>query len=43
VRLLGNVTGMDPQQLHIGMPLEAEFIEVEPGYMLYAFRARHQD
>jgi uncharacterized OB-fold protein len=40
VRLLGNLNGMEPQALRIGMPLEAEFVEVEPGYVLYAFRAR---
>jgi uncharacterized protein len=43
VRLLGNVTGVDAEALRIGLPLEAEFIEVEPGYVLYAFRARRQD
>jgi uncharacterized OB-fold protein len=43
VCLLGNVTGSDAAALRIGMPLEAEFIEVEPGYVLYAFRARGQD
>ena len=30
VRLLGNVVGMDPEALRIGMPLAAEFTEVEP-------------
>ena len=43
VRLLGNLTGTEPAALRIGMPLEAEFIEVEPGYVLYAFRAPRQD
>lgn len=43
VRLLGNVTGMDPEALRIGMALEAEFVEVEPGYVLYAFRRRDLD
>ena len=43
VRLLGNITGLDAAALRIGMPLEAEFIEVEPGYVLHAFRARSED
>jgi uncharacterized OB-fold protein len=43
VRLLGNVTGVDAESLRIGLPLEAEFIEVEPGYVLYAFRPRRRD
>jgi uncharacterized protein len=43
VRLLGNLQGTEPQALRIGMPLEAEFVEVEPGYVLYAFRARSQE
>jgi uncharacterized OB-fold protein len=43
VRLLGNVTGIDPGTLRIGLPLEAEFVEVEPGYVLFAFRPRTQD
>jgi uncharacterized protein len=38
VRLLGNLNGVEPHGLRIGMPLEAEFVEVEPGYVLYAFR-----
>jgi hypothetical protein len=40
VRLLGNLTAAEPENLRIGMPLEVEFVEVEPGYVLYAFRAR---
>jgi uncharacterized OB-fold protein len=43
VRLLGNVQGTAPQALRVGMPLRAEFVEVEPGYVLYAFRARGED
>jgi hypothetical protein len=40
VRLLGNLTGTEAAAIRIGMPLEVEFTEVEPGYVLYAFHAR---
>ena len=38
VRLLGNLSGLAPSAVYIGMPLQVEFVEVEPGYTLYAFR-----
>lgn len=40
VRLIGNLPGMDPAAVRIGMPVEAEFVEVEPGYVLHVFRER---
>jgi len=40
VRLIGNLHGLAPDAVRIGMPVEAQFDEVEPGYVLYAFRAR---
>ena len=43
VRVLGNVTGVPAAELRIGMPLEVEFVEVEPGYLLYAFHSPRQD
>jgi uncharacterized OB-fold protein len=39
VRLVANLTGMSAQQVHIGMPVEVEFVEVAPDYVLYAFHA----
>jgi uncharacterized OB-fold protein len=38
VRLVGNLSDIGPDAVRIGMPVEAEFREVEPGYVLYAFR-----
>jgi uncharacterized OB-fold protein len=38
VRLVGNLSDVAPEAVRIGMPVEAEFREVEPGYVLYAFR-----
>ncbi len=38
VRLVGNLRGIAAAEVRIGMPVETEFIEVEPGYTLYAFR-----
>ncbi len=38
VRLVGNLRGVAAAEVHIGMAVEAEFVEVEPGYALYAFR-----
>jgi uncharacterized protein len=38
VRLIGNLSGVDATQVRIGQPVAVEFIEVEPGYVLYAFR-----
>ena len=43
VRLLGNLRAVAPAAVCIGMPVQVEFVEVEPGYVLYAFRARRQD
>jgi uncharacterized OB-fold protein len=40
VRLLGDLRGLTPSAVYIGMPVEVEFIDVEPGYTLYAFRER---
>jgi len=40
VRLIGNLPDVDRVALRIGLPVEAYFIEVEPGYVLYAFRER---
>ena len=31
---------MSPERVRIGMPVEVEFAEVEPGYVLYAFHER---
>jgi len=42
VRLIGNLPGVDSAALRIGLPVEAYFIEVEPGYVLYAFRERRE-
>jgi uncharacterized OB-fold protein len=40
VRLVANLTGVRAEEMRIGMPLEVEFNEVEPGYVLYAFHRR---
>jgi uncharacterized protein len=40
VRLIGNVVELPVDEVRIGMPVEAVFRQVEPGYSLYAFRAR---
>ena len=40
VRLLGNLRAVAPAAVCIGMPVQVEFVEVEPGYTLYAFRLR---
>jgi uncharacterized protein len=40
VRLVGNLIGISPAEARIGLPVETQFVEVEPGYTLYAFRAR---
>ncbi len=42
VRLVGNLSGLSPQAVRIGLAVEAEFREVEPGYVLYGFRARQE-
>jgi len=41
VRLVGNLVGVDAEAVRVGMPVEATFREVEPGFVLYAFRERH--
>lgn len=40
VRLIGNLPGTGAHAVRVGMPVEVEFREVEPGYVLYVFRAR---
>lgn len=40
VRLIANLPGVSRERVRIGMPLEVEFAEVEPGYVLYAFHER---
>ena len=40
VRLVGNLPGLQPHEVRIGLPVQVEYVEVEPGYVLYAFRAR---
>jgi len=40
VRLVGNLTGTAHGAVSIGLPVQADFIEVEAGYVLYAFRGR---
>ena len=39
VRLVANLAGVSAQQVHIGMPVEVEFVDVAPDYVLYAFHA----
>lgn len=39
VRLVANARDLAAEDLVIGMPLELDFFEVEPGYLLPAFRA----
>ena len=40
VRLIGNLHRLPPDAVRIGMPVEVQFEEVEPGYVLYSFRQR---
>jgi uncharacterized protein len=40
VRLIANLQGVSTEAVRIGMPVEARFVEVEPGYVLYAFGER---
>jgi uncharacterized protein len=40
VRLIGNLIDIGPEAVRIGMPVQAQFMEVEPGYVLYGFRGR---
>jgi hypothetical protein len=41
VRLVANLAGISAAQARIGLPVEVQFLEVEPGYILYAFGPRH--
>ncbi|MHB9879307.1 bifunctional MaoC family dehydratase N-terminal/OB-fold nucleic acid binding domain-containing protein [Pacificimonas sp. ICDLI1SI03] len=38
VRLVANVLDADPKEVEIGRKVEVDFVEVEPGYILPAFR-----
>jgi len=40
VRLVGNLIGVPLARVCIGMPVQSQFVEVEPGYWLYAFGER---
>ncbi len=40
VRVVSNLAGIGADRVRIGMPVEVEFTEVEPGYVLYAFHER---
>lgn len=40
VRLVGNLSGIPLARVSIGMPVQVQFVEVEPGYWLYAFGER---
>lgn len=40
IRLIANLPRMSPERVRIGMPVEVEFAEVAPGYVLYAFHER---
>jgi len=40
VRVVGNLVDLSPEAVRIGMTVEAIFREVEPGFVLYAFRER---
>ena len=42
VRLVGNLLDVGAAEAGIGQGVEAAFVEVEPGYVLYAFRRRVQ-
>jgi uncharacterized protein len=37
-RLISTLTGIDPAAVRVGMPVEVVFEEVEPGYVVHAFR-----
>jgi uncharacterized protein len=43
VRLVGNLRDVELADVAIGLPVEAVFVEVEPGFVLYAFRPRTGD
>jgi uncharacterized OB-fold protein len=38
--VVSNLSGIGAEQVRIGMPVEIEFNELEPGYVLYAFHER---
>jgi uncharacterized OB-fold protein len=40
IRLIANLPRTSPERMHIGMPVEVEFAELAPGYVLYAFHER---
>lgn len=40
VRLIGNLRGVPLARVCVDMPVQAQFMEVEPGYWLYAFGER---
>lgn len=40
VRVVSNLCGIGADRVRIGLPVEIEFTEVEPGYVLYAFHER---
>ncbi len=42
VRVLANLPGISPGAVRIGLPVQIEFREIEPGYVLYAFRERQE-
>lgn len=37
-RLVANLVGIDPAEVHIGLPVEVEFVAVDPGLTLPMFR-----
>jgi uncharacterized protein len=39
VRLIGNLQDLQPEAVRIGMAVQAQFVEVEPDYVLYVFAA----
>jgi uncharacterized protein len=39
-RLISTLSAVEPDAVHVGMPVEVVFDEVEPGYVLHAFRPR---
>jgi uncharacterized OB-fold protein len=41
VRLVAGIGGIAPEKIAIGMPVEVEFPEVEPGYFVPNFRPRN--
>jgi uncharacterized protein len=39
-RLISTLVAVAPEAVHVGMPVEVVFDEVEPGYVVHAFRPR---